>query len=115
MVHIRPVTILRTFSYSFLDETANLDCLQRDKPIEVCLRRLTDVVSDRAFQIAFRGFEFSFDSGIQCSSSVAFFCGEVGEILQRKTLVLVNAVLFELSAKLVGECVASTKNRASDG
>jgi hypothetical protein len=46
---------------------------------------------------------------------VAFFCGQVREVFEREALVLVDAVLFELSAKLVFERVARAEDGTSDG
>jgi hypothetical protein len=115
VVHVRPVSVLWSLGDGFLDEAANLDGLQRDKSVEVCFRGFADVVGDRPLQIAFCGFEFPFDSGIQRSSGVAFFSREVGEIPQRKALVSVDAIFFELSSKFVFERVPRTEDGTSDG
>jgi hypothetical protein len=46
---------------------------------------------------------------------VSFFCGQVRDVFEREALVLVDSVLFELSAKVVFERLASAEDRASDG
>jgi hypothetical protein len=114
VVHVRPVAVLRTLGDGFLDEATHFDSLQRDESIEVGLRRFTNVVGNRPFQIAFGGFEFPFNSGVQRSSSVALLDREVREVFERETLVLVDAVLFELSSQFVFEGVTRTEDGASN-
>jgi hypothetical protein len=104
VVHVRAIPVLRSFRDGFLDEVAYFDGFQRDEPVEVGLRRFSDIVCNRAFQVALCGFEFAFDGGVEFLSRMEFVSREMSEIIEWELLFLVYAVLFELAAEFVFEC-----------